>query len=125
MTPNFVDQRLQFGDHGFEFGEVFGERGLGADRFPDPVGADLAVVDASGYQVVVRAGFAEVGLHEFRRLVAHVEAGVEAERVHLRARRRSDAVEFADGQCFDERRSHFGRDDVLSIRLPVVGREFR
>jgi hypothetical protein len=64
-------------------------------------------------------------LHELQRLIAHIEAGVKAERVHLRARRRADAVEFADGQSFDERRPHLGRDDVLAIRLAVVGGEIR
>jgi hypothetical protein len=50
---------------------------------------------------------------------------MQAERVHLGARRRPDAVEFADGQRLDERRPHLGRDDVLAVRLAVVGREFR
>ena len=89
-----------------EFGEVAEERILGADRLADAVGADLPIVDASRDPVVVRAGLAEVGLHEFKRLIAHVEAGVKAERVHLRGGRRSDAVEFADRQGFDERRPH-------------------
>jgi hypothetical protein len=35
-----------------------------ADGFPDPVRADLSVVDGSRDPVVVRAGLAEVGLHE-------------------------------------------------------------
>jgi hypothetical protein len=88
MPPDLVDQRLQFGDHRFEFGQIGGERVLGANRLPDPVRADLAVVDASGDPVIVCTHLTEVGLHEVQRLIAHVEAGVEAERVHLRARRR-------------------------------------
>ena len=43
-----------------------------------------------------------MGLHGRQRLVSHVEAGEDAERVHLRARRRTDAVEFADRKGFDE-----------------------
>jgi hypothetical protein len=34
-------------------------------------------------------------------------------------------VEFSDGQRLDERRSHLGRDDVLAVRLAVVGSELR
>ena len=56
MSPDLVDQRLQFGRHGLESGEVAGKRVLGADRLPDPVRADLAVVDAPRDPVVVRAG---------------------------------------------------------------------
>jgi hypothetical protein len=125
VAPDLVDQRLQFDRHGFEFGEVARERIFRPDRLPDPVRADLPIVDASRDPVVVRAGLAESGLHELQRLIAHVESSVEAERIHLRARRRPDAVEFADGQRLDERRSHLGRDDVLTVRLAVIGREFR
>ena len=85
----------------------------------------VAVVDAARDPVVVAAGLAEVRLHEVERLVAHVEAGAEPERVHLRARRRPDAVEFADRQRFDERWPHFRRDDELAVRLAVVGGELR
>src|ERR1700730_17979560 len=49
-------------------------------------------VDASGDPVVVVARVAKVGLHEFERLVAHVEAGVEPEGVHLGAGGRADAA---------------------------------
>jgi hypothetical protein len=75
--------------------------------------------------MVVRAGLAKVSLHEFERLPAHVEAGVEPKRVHLGAGRRPDAVEFADGQGFDEWPPHFRRDDVLAVRLAMVGGELR
>jgi hypothetical protein len=50
---------------------------------------------------------------------------VEAQRVHLRSGRQPDAVEFADGQRLDERRSHLGRGDVLAVGLAVVGNELR
>ena len=125
MPPDLVDQRLQFDDHGVEVGEVGGERVFGADRFADPVGADLTVVDAPRDPIVIASGLAEIGLHEFERLVTHVEAGVEAEGVHLGAGRRPDAVKLADRQVFYERRPHLRRDDVLAIRLAVVGGELR
>jgi hypothetical protein len=32
---------------------------------------------------------------------------------------------FADGQSLDERRPHLGRDDVLTVRLAMVGGELR
>ena len=79
MPPNLVDKRLEFGGHYLKVGEVAGKGVLGADRLPDPVRADLAVVDAPRDPVVVRAGLAEVGLHELQRLIAHIEAGVKAE----------------------------------------------
>ena len=41
VPPDLVDQRLQFGGHRVEFGEIAGERVLRADRFPDSVRADL------------------------------------------------------------------------------------
>jgi hypothetical protein len=53
--PDLVDQRLEFGDRGFELGEVAGEGVLGADRFPNPVGADLAMVDGSRYPIILSA----------------------------------------------------------------------
>ena len=34
-------------------------------------------------------------------------------------------MEFADGECLDERRPHLRRDDVLAVRLAVVGGELR
>src|ERR1035441_8684049 len=83
------------------------------------------MVDAPGNPVVVRSGFAEVGLHELKRLITHVEARVKSERVHLGAGGWSDAVEFSDRQRFDERRPHIRRDDVLAVRLAVVGGELR
>ena len=79
VSPDFVDQRLKFDDHGVEVGEVGGERVFGADGFADPVGANLAVVDASRDPIVIASGLAEIGLHEVERLVAHVEAGVRAQ----------------------------------------------
>lgn len=69
---------------------------------------DFAVIGASR-DPVVGAGLAEVGLHELQRLVADVQTGLETERVHLRARGRPDAVEFADGQRLDELRPQLRR----------------
>jgi hypothetical protein len=86
---------------------------------PAPVGADLAIVDASRYPIVVRAGLAEVGLHEFNRLIAHVEAGVEAERVHLRGRRRTDAVELADRQLVEQSGYHAGQSSPRARESPL------
>jgi hypothetical protein len=125
VQPNLVDKRLQFGYHRLEFSQVSGECILGADRLPDPVRPDLPVVDASRDPIVVRAGLTEVGSHELQSLISHVEAGVQAERVHFRASCRPDPVEFTDGQAFDERRPHRGRDDELAVRLAVVGGELR
>jgi hypothetical protein len=65
--------------HRVELGEVHRERVLGAYGLPDPIRADFAIVDATRDPIVVRAGLAEVGLHEFERLVPHIETGVEAE----------------------------------------------
>jgi hypothetical protein len=125
MPPDLVDKRLQFDRHRLELGQIAGERVLGADGFPDPVRPDLAIIDAPRDPIIVRAGLAEVGLHERQRLIAHVEAGVEAEGVHLLARRRTDAVEFADGQGFDERRTHLWSDHILAVRFAVIGGELR
>src|ERR1700736_2580435 len=75
--------------------------------------------------MVVASGLAEVGLHEFGRLVAHVEAGVEPKRVHLGAGRRPNAVEFADGQVLYESRPHLWRDDILAVPLAGGGGGFR
>jgi hypothetical protein len=69
------------------------------------------------------ASLSEVGLHELQRLISHVEAGVEAQRVHLRAGRRSDAMESANRQGLDEHRALLGRDGVLAIRLAMIGGE--
>src|SRR5258708_4078588 len=119
MPPDFVDKRLKFGNHHLEFGEVDEERVLGADGLPDPIGPDLAVIDAPGDPVVVRARLAEIGLHELERLVAHVKPGVEPERIHLCAGRRPDAVKLADRQVFHERRAYLRRYDVLAVWLAV------
>ena len=64
-------------------------------------------------------------MHEIERLVAHVEASVQPEGIHLSAGRWPDAVKLANRQGFYERRSHLRRDDVLAVRLAVVGRELR
>src|SRR5882757_2485860 len=102
-----------------------GECILGADRFSDSVSSNLAVVDAARYPVVMASGLAEIGLHEFDRLVAQVEAGVETECIHLCAGRWSDTVKLVDRQAFDECAPHLRCDDVLAIRLAVVGSELR
>jgi len=47
MPPDLVDERRELGDHGVEFGEIAGECVFGADRLPNPVGPNLASVDAS------------------------------------------------------------------------------
>lgn len=44
--PNLADERLQFGDHRIELGEIGGEGVFGSNGFPDAVGPDLAIVDA-------------------------------------------------------------------------------
>jgi len=48
-------------------------------------------IDAARDPVVVCAGLAETGLHELQRLISHVEARVESERVHLRGGGRQHA----------------------------------
>ena len=85
------------------------------------IGADGTVVDPARNPVVVGARFAEIGVQELQRLIANVYSGEEAQAVHLRARGWTDAVEFADRQRFDEARSHLRRDDVLSVRLAMIG----
>jgi hypothetical protein len=47
VPPDLIDERRKLGDQGIEFGKIAGERVFGADRLPDPVGPDLAIVDAS------------------------------------------------------------------------------
>jgi hypothetical protein len=42
VSPDLVDERLEFDDHGVEVGEVGGERIFGADGFSDPVGVYLS-----------------------------------------------------------------------------------
>ena len=125
VPPDLVYQRLQFGDHRFKLGKVAGESVLGADRLSYSIHADFAIIDASRYPIVVSARLAEIGLHEFERLIAHVEAGVETKGVHLGAGRRPDAVKFADRKRLDERRPHLRRDDVLSVWLAVIGGKLR
>ena len=46
MTPNLLDQRLQFRRQSFVVREVLREGVLGADGLSDPVGADRSIVDA-------------------------------------------------------------------------------
>lgn len=70
------------------------------------------------------AGLAEVGLHEFERLILHVETGVEPERAssHWCG---LDAVKFAYAQGVDERWPHLGHDDMLAVWPAVVRSELR
>lgn len=99
VSPDLVDERLEFGDQGVEVDEVGGKRVFGADGFADPVGADLPVVDATRDPIVIASGLPEIGLHEVERLIAHVEAGVETQGIHLGVGRWPDAVELADGRA--------------------------
>jgi hypothetical protein len=64
--------------------------------FRNPVGSDLAIIDPSRDPVIVRAGVAEICLHELERLVTHVQTGEWSELIHLRACGRSDDVKFPD-----------------------------
>ena len=91
-----------------------------ANGLPGSIGPDLAVVDAARNPIIVRTELSKIGLHEIERLVAHVEPRVEPQGIHLRAGRRSDAVEFADSQGSDERRTHLRGDHVLTVRLAVI-----
>jgi hypothetical protein len=71
--------------------------------------------------VLVGPGFPEIFSHERERLVAHIRSRENAEGIHPGARRRTDAVEFSDGQMLNEARAHFGRDDELAVWLSLVG----
>jgi hypothetical protein len=93
--------------------------------FPYPVGSDGTIVNSARDPVIVGTGLSEVSIHELERLVAHVHAGENAERVHFRACRRTDAVELANRQPFHEAWPHLRRDRVLAVGLAVIGGEFR
>ena len=60
-------------------------------------------------------------LKERHRLRSQIETGFNPEPVHLRRRRRADAMEFPDRQSLDEGRSHRRRDDKEPVRLSVIG----
>jgi hypothetical protein len=75
MSPDLVEQRLQFRHHGLELGEIAGKCILGSDGLADPVGSDITVIDASRNPVVVLVGVSEVGLQKFERLVSDMEPG--------------------------------------------------
>ena len=123
MSPHLVDQRLQFREHYLKLCEVICEGVFRANGFPDSVGPHLAIVDAARNPIIVRTGLSKIGLHEIERLVAHVEASVKPEGIHLYAGRRSDAVKFADGQGFNKRRPRFRCDDILAVRFAMIRRE--
>jgi hypothetical protein len=71
------------------------------------------------------ASLSEVGLHELQRLISHVEAGVEAQRVHLRAGRRSDAMESPTGRDSTNTGPFAGEMVYLAIRLAMIAGELR
>ena len=68
MSPDLVDQRLQFGQHRLKLGEVAEEGVFSADGFPNPVGADSRLRRRPARPVVIAFGFPEVCPHEFERL---------------------------------------------------------
>ena len=49
---------------------------------------------ALGIEIIISARLAKVGLHARQHLMAHVRAGAEPARAHLRARSKADVVEF-------------------------------
>src|SRR5438874_10395981 len=125
VTPNLLDQRLQFRRQSFVVYQVLREGVLGADRFADTVGADGALVDAPRNPVIAGAGLAEISGHELERLVTHIHAREDTEAIQFRAGRRADPMEFADGEILNETRTHIWRDNELSVRLAVVRGELR
>jgi hypothetical protein len=125
VAPDLVDQRPQLGDDRVELRQIAEEGVLGAEGIPDAIGPDRSLIDAAGYPVIVSAGLAEVRLQERQRLYADVQAGLDSESVETSGSHRTDAVEFADRQGLDERRSGLRRDDVLAVRLAMVGRQLR
>ena len=58
VTPNLLDQRLQFRRQSFVVRQILREGVLGADRFADTVGADGALVDTARNPVIVGTGLA-------------------------------------------------------------------
>jgi hypothetical protein len=67
--------RLQLREHRVELRKIGHEGIFSADRLSDPIGSDLAVVDASGNPIAVTPRLTEVCLHEPERLIAHIETG--------------------------------------------------
>ena len=67
-------------------------------------------------------------LKEGKRLLSEVEPGFDPEPIHLRCRRRPNAVELLDRQSFDEGRPHLRCNDEEAIGLTVIrgelGEEF-
>src|SRR5713226_5156364 len=60
--------------------------------------------------IVIGLRLTKVLLKERHRLRSQIATGFDPELVHLRRRRRADAVEFADRQNLDEGRPHIRRD---------------
>jgi hypothetical protein len=65
---------------------------------------------------------------EGKRLFFEVEPGFDPEPIHLRCRRRPNAVELLDRQSFDEGRPHLRCNDEEAIGLTMIrgelGEEF-
>jgi hypothetical protein len=104
----------------FEVAEVGRKRIFRTDRLPNSVGAYRLLVDTTRDPVVEGTGLAEIRVHELERLIAHIEAGEDAQAVHFRACGRANAVKFADGQPFDEGGPHLRRNDILPVRLTMI-----
>jgi hypothetical protein len=61
----------------------------------------------------------EVLLKKGKRLLSKFEPGFDPEPIHLRCRRRPNAVELLDRQSFDEGRPHLRCNDEEAIELTM------
>jgi hypothetical protein len=99
-----------------------------AKRLADPIGLDRPFVNAAREPVIKWPRLPEVLLKEGKRLLSEVEPGFDPEPIHLRCRRRPNAVELLDPQYFDEGRPHLRCNDEEAIGLAMIrgelGEEF-
>ena len=63
-------------------------------------------------------------LKEGKRLLSEIEPGFDPEPIHLRCRRRPNAVEFFDRQILDKGGPHLWGDDEETIGLAMIRGEF-
>jgi hypothetical protein len=80
----------------------------------------MAYGRAALYQKIRRSSKSDEALN-----LAQLRLKIWGPRGTLGAGRRPDTVEFADRQSLDERQPHLRRDDVLAVRLAVIGGELR
>jgi hypothetical protein len=86
-------------------------------RLADPIGSDRSFVHAACDPVIIWPRLPEVLLKKGKRLLSEVEPAFDPEPIHLRCRRRPNAVELLDRQFFDEGRPHLRWQSSYSERV--------